>query len=260
METVRYQGKDVGTLDWQRRGSGAQVTVTCEVSDAQGFLRCWAKTETGWFLIGLLSPEGGRLVLQRTLSGETCKQMGAAEQPPSTFVLGETQPEDEVVQAVAQAPVPMPEPEMPVPEPEMPAPDLPAPQVPTPKDPAPDIPAPELPTPNAPDPNQTAPELPVPQPREMPPMPGSEVMAQAEQPLESAKARPAPLPHTGDALLDSMLADGALEISCTEEADAIVCTCEFAKDKAFALAPLFGLCTIEHGKAVLRWNKQGAEQ
>lgn len=269
MKTVFYNGEPVGTLDWQSKGRGAQVDVSCSMPNTTGFLRCWAKTKSGWFLIGLLAPEGGKLALQRTLSGETCKQMGAVNEVPTEFVLSESRPSQEttvpsaaVGDSVAQAQLETPV----IAQPEAPVPDIPEPDIQTPKNPARDIPDPEIPRPNVPDPNQTPPEIPVPQPREMPQMPGPEIMAEAEEKpcVETVQVpsrmqeKPA-LPQTGDPLLDSLLSDDALGITYKQNANTIVFTCAFAADKPFALAPLFGLCTVEDGKAVLRWKKQCAE-
>lgn len=269
METVFYNGEPIGTLDWQTKGRGVQVEISCSKPKSAGFLRCWAKTKRGWFLIGLLAPEDEKLTLRRTLSGETCKQMDAVTEMPTEFILSESCPsqettvpsiavDDSALEGQLETPI--------IPETEVPVTDIPAPDIQTPKNPARDIPDPKIPTPNAPDPNGTSPELPVPPPREMPQMPGPEVMAEAkEMPCEDAMQMPslkqeksAP-PQTGDPLLNHLLSDDTLGITCMEDAEMIVVSCAFASDKPFALAPLFGLCTVEDGKAVLRWKKQSAE-
>ena len=68
--------------------------------------------------------------------------------------------------------------------------------------------------------------------------------------------RPKPVLQTGDEVLDALISDG--EVEAGRDGDALVLQCAFAPDQPFALAPAFVLCTVENGRAVLRWTKKDA--
>lgn len=68
--------------------------------------------------------------------------------------------------------------------------------------------------------------------------------------------RSEPALQTGDEVLDALLSDG--EVQTGRDGDTLVLQCAFAPDRPFALAPAFVLCTVENGRAMLRWTKKDA--
>ena len=80
-------------------------------------------------------------------------------------------------------------------------------------------------------------------------------MRAGEEPVQPEPLRETAL-RTGDAVLDALLASGAVQAEPAE--DALVLHCAFATDRPFALAPAFVLCTVEEGVARLRWTKKDA--
>lgn len=62
--------------------------------------------------------------------------------------------------------------------------------------------------------------------------------------------------HTGDAVLDALLVTG--EIEAERVGDTVELHCPFSPSEPFALAPCFVLCTVENGRAVLRYEKEDA--
>ena len=79
--------------------------------------------------------------------------------------------------------------------------------------------------------------------------------AAGEEPVQPELPRETAL-RTGDAVLDALLACGAVQAE--PAGDALVLHCAFASDRPFALAPAFVLCTVEEGVARLRWTKKDA--
>lgn len=62
--------------------------------------------------------------------------------------------------------------------------------------------------------------------------------------------------QTGDTVLDSLIDGGMVEVQ--KDGEALCLKCAFTSDAPFALAPAFVLCTVEKGRAVLRWTKKDA--
>lgn len=78
----------------------------------------------------------------------------------------------------------------------------------------------------------------------------------ASEPEQAADEPEVPVPQrfrTGDEVLDVLLqADG---VQVEQTAAGVVLRCPFACDAPFALAPVFTLCEVEDGSAVLQWPK-----
>lgn len=73
------------------------------------------------------------------------------------------------------------------------------------------------------------------------------------EPLQAAQQPEHALETTGEPLLDALIRQG--EVQCEmQEGDAVV-SCPFAHDQPFALAPAFVLCSVEAGRAALRWSR-----
>ena len=68
--------------------------------------------------------------------------------------------------------------------------------------------------------------------------------------------QPEPVLQTGDEVLDALLSGGGVQAG--RDGDALILQCAFAPDQPFALAPAFVLCTVENGRAMLRWRKKDA--
>lgn len=83
-----------------------------------------------------------------------------------------------------------------------------------------------------------------------------------EQPTIEEDMRPAILEEpaeeirTGDTVLDLLLTERAVTVA--QESAGVVLRCPFAPKKPFALAPVFALCSVKEGDAVLRWPLQKA--
>lgn len=73
---------------------------------------------------------------------------------------------------------------------------------------------------------------------------------------EKQSKSPAVKLQTGDVILDALIDSGTVE--ARQEGDVLCLYCPFVPDAAFALAPAFVLCSVEKGKAVLRWTKKDA--
>lgn len=62
--------------------------------------------------------------------------------------------------------------------------------------------------------------------------------------------------HTGDEVLDALLASGT--VAAALDGGAVELRCPFSSDEPFALAPGFALCRVENGQAILRYEKKNA--
>lgn len=91
-ETIVWNGREVGWIDWSPDAYGVQVTVACEqTGDPQALLRCYGQTAGEPLRIGLLEPREGGLHLSRHLSREVLKAHGCAAGAPSAFYLSDGQ-------------------------------------------------------------------------------------------------------------------------------------------------------------------------
>ncbi len=57
--------------------------------------------------------------------------------------------------------------------------------------------------------------------------------------------------RTGDELLDMLLGSGMVQAK--EDGNTVEISCTFTATEPFVLAPVFALCTVRDGKAILRW-------
>ena len=87
-------------------------------------------------------------------------------------------------------------------------------------------------------------------------VPEQDSARQAGESDERTIQQPEPVLQTGDAVLDALLSGGGVQAG--RDGDALILQCAFAPDQPFALAPAFVLCTVENGRAMLRWRKKDA--
>ena len=74
-----------------------------------------------------------------------------------------------------------------------------------------------------------------------------------EKPMEPVTSAE-PAAQTGEPLLDALIREGMVE--CERHGNDMLLSCPFLDDQPFALAPLFVLCSVESGRALLRWNSE----
>ena len=87
-------------------------------------------------------------------------------------------------------------------------------------------------------------------------VPEQDSARQAGESDERTIQQPEPVLQTGDEVLDALLSGGGVQAG--RDGDALILQCAFAPDQPFALAPAFVLCTVENGRAMLRWRKKDA--
>lgn len=214
-----------GAVTIREEGHAVRFRVDCQPPcESARLLRCYGENPD--LLLGVLEPQNGRLVLDRRITRETLRQAGADGKLPDRFYLSDGGAREHASEttAISEEPAGRAGPEAAgAAEPETSA--------------------------KAAEPETSAKAAPPTQSVEATLSPTEGALSPEEPP---GTGKP-PIPRTGDALLDAVLARG--DARCESVPEGLRITCPFSPDQPFPLAFIAPLCRTEaHQIAVLDWE------